>query len=353
MCARPKRSFDNTLMSERKNIFDFAKDDWLAQVAEDPIDPQRPVIDPHHHLWPHPSVRYNIEELARDMAHHNIAKSVFMECGAAWDKQAPQHLQPVGETKFIVERSQEQERQGHKTRMVRLVAYADLTLEADTLDQVLDAHKQAGGEMFRGIRCAGARDPHPENFAFGSDKPADLYKQPAFIEGVRRLGERGLHYETWHYHHQNPLFGEAVKAAPGTTIVLDHFGTPLGVAQYTGKREEIYERWKEDIAQLAKNPNLYAKLGGLAMPDCGFGWHDRAKPPTSDEFVEAQGRYYHHTIRCFGPERCMFESNFPVDRVSLSANIYWNGAKKIAAEYSQGDQDRMLYGTAAQIYGIA
>ena len=338
-------------MSERKNIFDFARNDWLNQVVEDSIEPERPIIDPHHHLWPHPSVNYNIEELRADMAPHNISRTLFMECGAAYDKQAEPHLAVVGETQFIVERSQEQKRLGHSTQMVGLIAHADLT--SPHLNAVLDAHGEAAGEMFRGIRHAGPSDPHPEQFAFGGDAPADLYVQEAFVEGVGRLGERGLTYETWHYHHQNTLFGELVAQVPSTTIILDHFGTPLGVAQYAGKREEIFANWKEDIRNLAKNDNLYAKLGGLSMPDCGWGWHEQARPPTSDELVAAQERYYHHMISCFGPERCMFESNFPVDRISHSANIYWNAAKKIAARYSAADQDCMFVGTAQKVYGVA
>ena len=140
---------------------------------------------------------------------------------------------------------------------------------------------------------------------------------------------------------------------PETTLILDHFGTPLGVGRFAGKRAEIFEQWKDDIAAIAENTNVVAKLGGLAMPDNGFGWHARETPVTADEFVEAQAPYYHHTIECFGPERCMFESNFPVDKWSLSYAVLWNGLKLIAADYDDASQTAMFSATAERIYGLA
>jgi predicted TIM-barrel fold metal-dependent hydrolase len=139
---------------------------------------------------------------------------------------------------------------------------------------------------------------------------------------------------------------------PETTMVLDHFGTPLGVGTYAGRRDEIFDEWAAGITELAACDNVVAKIGGLAMPDNGFGWHTADRPPTSDEFVAAQGRYYHHTIEAFGPERCMFESNFPVDRLSLSYPVLWNALKKIAARYSADERASMFEGTARRVYAI-
>ena len=130
----------------------------------------------------------------------------------------------------------------------------------------------------------------------------------------------------------------------------DHFGTPLGVGPYAGKREDNFEKWKDDIAAVAEQKNVFAKLGGLAMPDNGFGWHERDRPPSSDEFVDAQAKYYHHTIACFGAERCMLESNFPVDRLSISFRTLWNGLKKITADYSEEEKSALFAGTARKVY---
>ena len=170
---------------------------------------------------------------------------------------------------------------------------------------------------------------------------------------MTRLGERGLTYDTWHYHYQNRDFLELARAVPGTTLVLDHFGTPLGVGPYESQREQIFQQWKTDIADIAACENVVAKIGGLAMPDNGFGWHTAERPPTSDEFIEAQGRYYLHTIEQFGPERCRFESNFPVDRFSLSYRTVWNAFKKLVADFSADERDAMLRGTAARIYRLS
>jgi predicted TIM-barrel fold metal-dependent hydrolase len=170
--------------------------------------------------------------------------------------------------------------------------------------------------------------------------------------GVARLGQRGLTYDTWHYHHQIDEFAALARAVPDTLMVLDHFGTPLGVGPYADKRDDIFEQWKVSMAAVAKCENVVAKLGGMAMPDNGFGWHRDPKPPTSDEFVAQQERYYLHTIECFGPDRCMFESNFPVDRMSLSYLVLWNAFKKIAAPFSADERDAMFFGTATRVYRI-
>jgi predicted TIM-barrel fold metal-dependent hydrolase len=169
---------------------------------------------------------------------------------------------------------------------------------------------------------------------------------------VRTLGRRGLTYDSWHYFYQNTELAELARAAPETTVVLDHFGTPLGVGPYANRRKEIFEEWKKGIAEAATCPNVVAKLGGMAMPDNGFGWNERERPPTSDEFVEAQRPYYLHTIECFGPERCMFESNFPVDRLSISYAVLYNGLKKIASAFSDAEQDAMFSGTARRVYRL-
>jgi predicted TIM-barrel fold metal-dependent hydrolase len=231
-----------------------------------------------------------------------------------------------------------------------IVAHADLRL--DSLDDVLDAHASAGNGRFRGIRHAGSHAQHPDVLMIPGRAPAGLYADDAFRAGVARLGERGLTYDTWHYHYQNRDFLELACAVPGTTMVLDHFGTPLGVGPYESQREEIFEQWKTDIADIARCENVVAKIGGLAMPDNGFGWHTAERPPTSDEFVEAQGRYYRHTIEQFGPDRCMFESNFPVDRLSLSYRTVWNAFKKLVADFSADERDAMLRGTASRTYRL-
>ena len=331
----------------------WARQEWLDQVQEDVIDPGRAIVDPHHHLWERPGTgSYLLDDLRADTGSgHDVTDTVFVECGAGYLQEGPEHLRPVGETAFVAAVAAES-RTSPGARISGIVGRADLRLGADLLGEVLDAHEAAGQGLFRGIRHAGARDDHPEALTIPGSAPAGLYADPDFRAGVALLGERGLTYDTWHYHHQNADFAALARAVPGTTMVLDHFGTPLGVGPYEGRREEIFARWQEDIAAIAENGNVVAKLGGLAMPDNGFGWHLAERPPTSDELVAAQGRYHRHALECFGPDRCMFESNFPVDRWSLSYPVLYNAFKKMAAERPDAEQDALFSGTARRVYRL-
>jgi predicted TIM-barrel fold metal-dependent hydrolase len=323
--------------------------EWLDSVVEDVLDPGAPIIDPHHHLWPQgEGMQYGLADLEADLASgHNVVDTVFVECGAAYRRGMGEPLAPVGETAFVTAEAE----RASRPVMGGIVAHADLT-DAVHLDQVLDAHQAASNGRLRGIRHAGSHALHPEVLTIPGRAPAGLYADPAFRAGVARLGERGLSYDTWHYHYQNQDFAEMARAVPGTTIVLDHFGTPLGVGPYASQREQIFKQWTADIADIATCGNVVAKLGGLAMPDNGFGWHTAQRPPTSDEFVASQRRYYVHTIEHFGPQRCMFESNFPVDRRSLSYRVLWNGFKKMIVDFSPDERDAMLRGTAARTYRL-
>jgi len=330
---------------------------WLQQIQEDIIDPQRPIIDPHHHLW---RKRFNQDYLLADLwadtdSGHNIQQTVFVECRAFYHKEAAAHLQSLGETSVITDIARQSHQQPGKAQLNGIVANADLRLGADpgVLREVLQAHQQiAGDSLLKGIRQSGARDPRPEDLVIPGPAPAFLYGQESFRQGLKLLGEMGLSYDTWHYHHQNEDFCDLAEAVPDTPLVLDHFGTPLGVGIYQGSRDAIFKQWKQDMRRLSRCPNVYVKLGGLAMPDNGFGWHTRERPASSDELVSAQKPYYMHMIECFGPERCMFESNFPVDRLSISYPVVWNAFKKLSAEFSETEKHAMFYGTAARVYRL-
>jgi L-fuconolactonase len=319
------------------------------QFDEIAIDPAQRIVDPHHHLWPdNAGFPYRFSDLWADThGGHAVERTVFVECHAAYATDGPEYLRPTGETAFVAG-----EAMGDPTGLIGgIVAHADLR-DLEHFDEVLDAHAELGQGLFRGIRHYGACDPHPEALRNRFSAPQGLYADPAFRAGVARLGRLGLTYDTFHYHHQNRDFAALARAVPDTVMVLDHFGTPLGVGAYAGRREEIFADWRESIRDIAGCENVVAKLGGLAMPDNGFGWHEATRPPSSDEFVAAQRGYYLHTIECFGPDRCMFESNFPVDRLSLPYRVLWNGLKKIAAPFSASERDAMFFATAARIYRL-
>lgn len=330
-------------------------DAWLHQVREEPIDPDRPIIDPHHHLWHSRGDwgPYLLGQLWADTGGgHNIRKTVFIECRASYRPDGPEHLRSVGEAAFVAGIARASREGGGGAEIAGFVGHTDLRQGEAQLREVLAAQMDAAQGLFRGIRHAGARDPNPEALSIPGRGSEGLYADADFRAGVALLGRLGHSYDTWHYHHQNADFAALARAVPGTTLVLDHFGTPLGVGGYAGQRDAIFSQWQRDIEEIARCPNVVAKLGGLAMPDNGFGWDRRALPAHSDELVEAQGRYYRHTIECFGPQRCMFESNFPVDRRSLPYVSYWNAMKKIAKGYSADEQHAMFHGTAQQVYRL-
>jgi L-fuconolactonase len=322
-------------------------DEWRALVVEDIVDPDRRIVDPHHHLWPAGGILpYTVSDLVTDVgAGHRVEATVFMECHAEYRTDGPAAYRPVGESAFVAAAAEESD-----GLIAAMVGHADL--RSPDLDDVLDAHVEASRGLFRGIRDALSRADPDLGLMIAGGAPAGLFQDADFRAGVARLGARDLTYDSWHYHYQNGEFLALARAVPETQMVLDHFGTPIGVGRFASERDEIFDAWKDDVAAIARCENVVAKLGGLAMPDNGFGWHVADRPPTSDEVVVGQGRYYRHAIECFGPERCMFESNFPVDRMSLSYVVFWNACKKIAADYSPSEQDALFAGTATRVYGL-
>lgn len=331
-----------------------ASEEWLGKVVERPIEPELPIVDPHHHLWDHPGSRYMLDEILHDTGSgHRVLATVFVECLSMYRAEGPEPMRPVGETEFVNGiAAQSASGQYGETRVAAgIVGYADLTMGA-AVEPVLEAHIAAAPARFRGIRHAAGFDPHPDVRNSHTNPPADLYQLTNFREGFAKLSKCGLSFDAWQYHPQIPALTELAKAFPDTTIIFNHLGGPLGIGPYEGRRAEIFERWKVDVAELARCPNVVVKLGGINMAVNGFGWHRRPVPPTSDELVAATRDYYLHAIDRFGPARCMFESNFPVDRISCSYLVLWNSFKKIAADFSESEKASLFHRTAAETYRL-
>ena len=328
--------------------------EWLAQVVEAALEPGLPIIDPHHHLWDHPGSRYELDELLADTGQgHNIRATVFVECKAMYRAAGPENLKPVGETEYVngIAAKSASGQFGEMRACAGIVGFADLRLGA-AVDAVLDAHLARAPERFRGIRHASAFDPSPDVRASHTLPPQGLLGLESFRAGFARLATYGLSFDAWHYHHQIPELTALARAFPETTIIFDHFGGPIGIGPYEGKRAEIFAQWKKDVAELAACPNVVAKIGGINMAVNGFGWHKRAKPPTSDELVAATRDWYLHAIDVFGPARCMFESNFPVDKLSCSYGVLWNAFKKIAGGFTVAEKASLFHDTAKRVYRI-
>ncbi len=328
------------------------RDGWLAQVQEETLEPDLPICDPHHHLWDHPESRYLLDELLADTGSgHNVVSTVFMECMAMYRADGPEALRPVGETEFVngIAAMSASGGYGDGRMCASIVGFVDLTLpEAGA---ALDAH-MAASPRFRGIRHASGWDASEEVRNSHTNPPRGLLADAAFRAGFAELGKRGLTFDAWMYHAQIRELTPLAQAFPDQPIVLDHFGGPLGIGPYAGRRQEIFAAWKDDVAELARCPNVVAKLGGLVMPINGFGFHKRETPATSDELVAATRDYYLHMIDCFGPDRCMFESNFPVDKQSCSYQVLYNSFKKIAAGCSDTEKAALFHDTAVRVYRV-
>ena len=327
---------------------------WLALVVEDPIDPDLPICDPHHHLWDRPNNRYLLEDLLQDTGGgHHIAQTVFVECSSMYRKDGPEEMRPVGETEFVEGIAAQSASGQHRTTRVAagIVGFADLTL-GTTVMPVLEAHMAASRERFHGIRHASPWDASPDIRSYRS-QPKGLLLDPTFREGFACLQKFGLGFDAWLYHPQLMELTDLARAFPDVSIILDHVGGPLRVGPYAGKSEEVFQAWRRGIVELATCPNVVVKLGGLGMPICGFGWHERTTPPTSVELAEAMAPYYLFCIEKFGVGRCMFESNFPVDKVSCSYTVLWNAFKRISEDLSAEERAALFQGTASRVYRLA
>jgi L-fuconolactonase len=326
---------------------------WLAQVNEPVLEPNLPICDPHHHLWDHPNSRYLLDELLQDTGSgHNVVSTVFVECASMYRTDGPEPMRCVGETEFVNGVAAMSASGGYgATRACKgIVSLADLNL-GERVGEVLDAH-MAVGSRFKGIRHAAGWDPSPDVRKSHTNPTRGMLLDKTFREGFRELGKRSLSFDAWLYHPQIPELTDLARAFPDTTIILDHFGGPLGIGPYEGKRAEVFAQWRRSITELSKCRNVVAKLGGLAMPINGFGFHKGERPATSDELVAAGGDYYRHAIDCFGPQRCMFESNFPVDKASCSYRTLWNAFKKIAAGASNTEKAALFHDTATRVYRL-
>ncbi len=336
------------------------KENWLDRTREATLEPELPICDPHHHLWDHregsiyPMRRYLLDELLSDTGSgHNVVSTVFIECRAMYRADGPKAMRPVGETEFVngIAAMSASGQYGEMRAAAGIVGHADLT-QGDAVTAVSEAHIAAGGGRFRGIRYSVSWDASDQVRNAFTHPPESLYLDAKFRHGFARLAPLGLSFEGWLYHRQIPELVELARAFPETVIVLNHFGGPLGIGPYAGRRDEIFQQWRLDIAALARCPNVMAKLGGINMEINGFGWHERARPPTSQQLAQVTAPYYEHCIEQFGVERCMFESNFPVDMISCSYNVLWNAFKRIVGDFSADEKASLFHDTAARVYRL-
>ena len=325
---------------------------------EEPIDPAQPIIDPHHHFWPSAGghapfqwPRYLLDDFLEDLnSGHDIIATVFLACGAAYRTNGPKRLACVGETEFVNAIADEAAKTPRNRTDVAagIVGAADLLLGAD-VGEVLDAHLEAAPGRFRGTRfiLAWDQDPgiHPRRHTQES-----FICSPVVRLGARELVRRDLHFETWVYHTQLEDMAEFARALPDLSIVVNHLGGPLGVGRYADRREEVFANWLLGMGALSGCPNVTVKLGGINMWTNGYDWDDLDYFPDSIEIMKKTREFYLRAIELFGVERCMFESNFPMESVAYST--LWNVFKRISADFSSNEKAALFHETAARVYRL-
>ena len=354
---------------------------WLRQTPEAAIDREQPIIDAHHHLWdwlprieldtPSKSedgaqygysalpLRYLGDELMDDArgGGHNVINTVYIECMAMYRADGGAEA-CVGETEFAngIAAMADSNLYGADARCCgAIVGFADLTLGAE-VEPILRAH-QAASSRFRGIRHAYAWHESPD-IGNAQHPPVDnqgLLARADFRAGFALLDGLDLSFDCWGYHTQLGEVEDLAKAFPGVTIILDHIGGPIAKGPLAGERDgKVFAEWRRGIRSLSRCPNVVVKLGGCGMPAYGWGYSEREKPPTSKEMAAAWQPYFAELIDAFGAQRCMFESNFPIDKVACSYTNLWNAYKRISAALglSASEKDQLFYGCAARIYQI-
>ena len=327
--------------------------EWLARQREDVLEPQLPIIDAHHHFWVEGGHAYLLPELAHDLGDgHRVTATVYAQCQYGYRTTGPDQLKPVGETETVVAIAQKAREQGYSTRIAEgIVAHADLLL-GERVNEVLDAHRQVAGSALKGIRHSVSRD---ENFPEGivlRPAPAAMLSDRGYRQGLQALARRGLVYDAMLYHQQLPELTAMARALPDLQIVLDHVGCILGVGVYEGREDELFGQWRSAMRELADCPNVSVKIGGFGMIICGARWHKRPEPPLSAELAPYWCRYVETCIELFGSRRCMFESNFPVDKAMYSYRTLWNTFKRLTVDLTPDERSDLFSRSAQRIYGL-
>lgn len=325
---------------------------WLSLHSEPAFDPDMPIVDAHHHLWNLPRAPYLGGQLLADLGSgHKFIGTVFVQCSEGYLEHGPPELRSVGETEFVNTVIDYCSAQGFPFACAGIVGYVDLRLEA-AVEIALHAHISAGRGRFHGIRQSAVWDANKEVCATVSPPPKQLLADPTFRRGFARLAPNHLSFDAWVYHHQLSEVAELASAFPETRIIINHTGGPIGMGPYSYKRAEVFDFWRRRLVDTAQYPEVYVKLGGLGMPLSGFRFNEQPRPPTSQDLAQLWRPYFETCIELFGTDRCMFESNFPVDKQSFSYSVLWNAYQRIVSGYSLTEKRQLFNATAARAYGL-
>ncbi|WP_197497464.1 amidohydrolase [Cupriavidus sp. D384] len=325
---------------------------WVSQLHEEPIEPELPIIDPHHHLFDDERGRFLAEELEAEIeAGTNIVGTVFVQYKSSYRKEGPEAFKPVGEVEFATSIGEACEGVGgRRARFCSgIIAHADLMLGSE-VEPVLEAMIAAGKGRLKGIRHGATWDAGAAGFG-RTFAPRYLMREAKFQGGIARLAHHGLTFDAWLFYHQLDDLVDLLERHPEVNVILDHCGGIVGLPPHLD-RSSVLREWRAKLRRLAQFPNLSVKIGGLGMLYAGWDFHVRPTPPTSLELAEAWKPYVVECIDAFGPRRCMFESNFPVDKQSCSYTSLWNAFKRIAADFSVEEKRALFHDTAVRAYRL-
>ena len=337
----------------------FGGNDWLALTEETTLEPDLPICDPHHHFWDLrsariPYQRYLLHELASDVnSGHNVETTVFIEARSMYRADGPEEMNPVGEIEFVqgLAAASASGAYGPTRAAAAIVGHANLLL-GDKVEPILEGLQSASPNRFRGIRHSVTWDSHPDVELTAAHLMEGQLADDGFRAGSRVLARMGMSLEGWLFFPQLQELADFAKAVPDLTIILNHIGGLLRVGPYANRDDEVMTTWRKGIAAVAECPNVYVKLGGIGMPRTGFDWYAREKPIGSEELANDMAPLMEYCIEQFSPERSMFESNFPVDKVSYSYNVMYNAFKRLSSGYSSSERAAMFHDTATKTYRI-
>ena len=331
----------------------FAPDgDWLAlQRREEILDPALPIVDAHHHIWDRPGLRYELPELRADLrTGHNVVSTVYVDCGTAYRTSGPQALRPVGETEHIARITAPPT--GAVSQIAAgIVGFADLDLGA-AVQPVLEEHIAAGAGHFRGIRFSTGWDDSAEIRNTQAAKRPNMLRESVIRDGARALAQLGLTLDVWLFHTQLGDVADLAGAVPDLLIVLNHCGGPLGYGPYASDRDAHFTRWRAGVQEVARRPNVVCKLGGLLSRGAAFDYLRAPQPPTSNELAQLWHPWLETCVEAFGPQRCMFESNFPVEKMGANYAVLWNAFKRFAQPASPSERRALFSETASAAYNL-
>jgi predicted TIM-barrel fold metal-dependent hydrolase len=326
---------------------------WHALRAEQPIEPDLPIVDSHHHLWEDHRGTYLLRDYLDDIRGLNVRSTVCVEASTMYRTDGPEELRSLGETEFTTKQAAASIGNSHGAPRVAaaIVGFADLTL-GDDVGPILDRHIAAADGRFRGVRHATVWDGSAiGNHAYRGSPPG-LLRDARFQAGIRQLSNRGLIFDAFVFHPQIDDVVHAARHNPDATIVLNHVGCLLGVGPYTNNGSQHFDVWRSKMATLAQCENVFVKVGGMGMLLFGHSFHEQGLPPSSDDLVEQWRRPFEACIELFGPSRCMLESNFPVDKQSCGYVTLWNAFKKLTAAYSADERESLFSATAETVYRL-